>query len=243
MSLAAFKTPQLILPRLYLPGESRSSIVSEGLVLWLEGKDFLNSPPTSSLPDRSGNNNNATANAFAFTNLSGSDGNGSIAFDGVDDYLTIADSASIRLSDVFTVEALIKVTGGTNNFRIFFDKNYGIGKYPQFIISDNNKIDWRANHDTTYGVLSNNAITLNEWYHVVGTYDTNGGSNNSKLWVNGVYNNAETKTGAVTNDAQPLIIGKRSGGFPFPGLISLVRIYNRVLSDAELLRNYNISKR
>lgn len=69
--------------------EQTSGIVTDGLVLWLDGEDFSNDPATTTWVDKSGNGNDAIANGFAYTSESGSDGNGSVVFDGVDDYFTI----------------------------------------------------------------------------------------------------------------------------------------------------------
>ncbi len=163
-----------------------------------------------------------------------------LSFDGVNDFVDIADDASIHLSDTFTVMTWIKPTGNTNAFRIFFSKNFGAGQYPQFMVSNNNKIDWRANHDTTYGVLSTDTINLGQWYHVAGTYDANGGTGNSKLYVNGVLQNSETLTGSITNDTTALRFGNRAGSFPFKGDIYDMRIYDIALTQSEIQNVMNV---
>ena len=71
--------------RLSLPsGDPKNSIVTDGLVLWLDGRDFKNSPATSYWMDRC-DGNHAQTSGFAYTSASGSDGAGGVKFDGVDD--------------------------------------------------------------------------------------------------------------------------------------------------------------
>jgi hypothetical protein len=45
---------------------NKGSIVKDGLVLWLDGRDFKNSPPTSSWKDKSGLGNNGVASGFGY---------------------------------------------------------------------------------------------------------------------------------------------------------------------------------
>lgn len=75
-----------------------------GLKLNLRGSDFTNDPQTTILTDNSGNSNNATVSGFSYTEISGSDGNGNIVFDGIDDKLTINGSDSMSITNnEFTV--------------------------------------------------------------------------------------------------------------------------------------------
>ena len=75
---------------------------TDGLQLYLKGSDFTNDPQTTTLTDNSGNNNDVTATGFAYTNTSGSDGNGNIVFDGTDDKLYNSNQ-SLDISNGFTV--------------------------------------------------------------------------------------------------------------------------------------------
>lgn len=73
-----------------------------GLKLDLRGSDFTNDPQTTILTDNSGNSNNVTATGFTYTNTSGSDGNGNIVFDGIDDKL-YNNTQSLDISNGFTI--------------------------------------------------------------------------------------------------------------------------------------------
>ena len=76
---------------------------SNGLVVFLKGSDFTNSPKTTTLYDLSGNNNNGNVSGFNYTFQSGSDENGNIVFDGSNDKIVIPQSESISATNGFTI--------------------------------------------------------------------------------------------------------------------------------------------
>jgi len=100
---------------------------------------------------------------------------------------------------------------------------------------------------TTLQILMSTAgvITNGVWVHVVGTYDPNVAAPQQRLYINGVQNNARTQTGAINYDTTPngdLFFGQdgSSGNqqFRYPGLTADIRIYNRMLTAAEVQQLY-----
>ena len=79
---------------------------------------------------------------------------------------------------------------------------------------------------------------LDEWHHVVGVYDK--ANRMIDLFVDGVAVGAkkirDTEKG-LSNDV-PLYIARRESGEWFKVTIDEVRIYNRVLTEAEIKRNF-----
>jgi hypothetical protein len=73
---------------------------------------------------------------------------------------------------------------------------------------------------------------LNAWTHLAATYD----GATLRLYVNGVQSASRALTGAIRTSTGALRIGGNNiwTGEWFAGLIDEVRIYNRVLSAAEL---------
>jgi hypothetical protein len=67
-----------------------------------------------------------------------------------------------------------------------------------------------------------------------------------KFYYNGVYSSTGTTTGIEqgSNSTTNLIIGSirnaNSPSWNFAGRISLITMYNRVLTDAEILQNFNV---
>lgn len=77
-------------------------------------------------------------------------------------------------------------------------------------------------------------ISLNKWTHVVGTYD---GAKLS-LYLNGKLVNSFAVTGRINYNHGSLYIGGDTTNANFKGLIDEVCIYERALTAAEVLSNY-----
>lgn len=94
-----------------------------------------------------------------------------------------------------------------------------------------------------YTGVSGGSVSVNTWYHIVGTYD------NSKLriYVNGELKGEVSKTGNITyNSSTPWAVavnpsGTGDGGEHFYGKLSDVRIYSTALSDSDIKELYNVS--
>lgn len=102
--------------------------------------------------------------------------------------------------------------------------------------------DFSSNQGRWY--TTTNDIALNEWYHVVLTYDSSSVSNDPNIYING--NNipiteVNTPSGTSSSDVgKNLYIGERSTlDLEFDGLMDEVRIYKRVLSYEEVKMLYN----
>ncbi len=80
-------------------------------------------------------------------------------------------------------------------------------------------------------------IAENAWHHVFVTYDGSSKAAGVKLYVDGTVQEVEVTHDALTETirtTKPLLIGRRSPGAPFKGLIDEVRVYDRLLSPAEV---------
>jgi hypothetical protein len=79
--------------------------------------------------------------------------------------------------------------------------------------------------------------TINNWHHIVGVYDEDGGTagvGQLKMYVNGVLKHTEDGSGTDLNDTTTLYIGQIYSGLPayrFLGKISEVSIFNYPLTD------------
>lgn len=100
---------------------------------------------------------------------------------------------------------------------------------------------WKGDPGPAYGITSKK-ISENVWYHVVATYD---GANTIKIYVNAgipaVKNDVEELQDSDDPTTNKVMVGKGSGGNAkrfFSGMMDEVKIYNRVLSDAEIKTSY-----
>ncbi len=85
--------------------------------------------------------------------------------------------------------------------------------------------------NSTFG---KNPIAYGSWMHVTGTHD---GSGVFKVYIDGELagTSIEKYSGPITPGLDALTIGSMFGYSPFLGAISEVKLYNRALSDAEIL--------
>ncbi|MDI6891269.1 MAG: LamG domain-containing protein, partial [Thermodesulfovibrionales bacterium] len=97
-----------------------------------------------------------------------------------------------------------------------------------------------ANTTTAYASINDQAISgaiASGWNHIVLTYDKDaGGTDEIRLYVNGVQKATGDYSTAISTNANNLLIGDLIG---FNGTIDEVRIYNRALSAAEIKTSYN----
>lgn len=151
----------------------------------------------------------------------------SLSFDGVDDYVNVAASASMNnLTDQLTISLWFKqdvVQQGKD--LIYQYKQSSTYIYKFYLSSGTKRISWST--DTSVGAASVTSVTnfeANQWYHLVGIYN---GSNNI-IYVNGVYDNQIAQSGTL--DA-PIGVGYfRMAAQPYRGLIDNPLISNIALT-------------
>jgi hypothetical protein len=184
--------------------------------------------------DESGNGNNGAVNGVTLTAGRNGNVNSAYNFDGINDYIEIANDTIFELTDRITISAWIKdavetgvvvgkcdyMPGGTCNFELFTADGGSFGF-----------------HFYRYGwhrVQSTISITDGNWHHIVGTY------NRSRIviYLDGVENNYVNDTSTMKAYGERLQIGQKQSSWPFDyykGSIDDIRIYNRALSAEEIL--------
>jgi hypothetical protein len=226
------------------------NIVKDGLVLYLDAgspNSYINGIFGTSWKDISGNSNNGTLiNGPTFDSGNG----GSIVFDGTNDY--ISTTSPVSVGNTFTVNVWVKVTTLAVNFStrrtiVGNDYPYTAGRGFFFVASGNNGSDFfiSLGNDQKVAVTTTGLISANTIYMLSARVN---GTDLIKLYRNGievpgyaVQNNGDVSLSYLT----PCIIGRRSTGTTndlFTGNIYNTQIYNRALSDTEILQNYNATK-
>jgi hypothetical protein len=221
-------------------------IVTNGLVLNLDCGNRLSYPTSGTTwTDLSGNNNNGTLTngpTFNPNNL------GSIVFDGADDYVNIVDNNSINLIDGITLSCWVYFNN-INRREIFIGKGDGVGaSSTQYWIekTTDNKflllIDVVTPTPTDSRLVLNDFIIQNnQWYYVCLTYN----KQIYRGYVNGVQNSQTISMNFDMHTTSRNLGVGRLGDLPALSLlggISVAQIYNRALSQAEILQNYNAYK-
>ena len=179
---------------------------------------------TQSLLDLT-NNNTLTTNNLVYAN------DGSFSFNGSNSVITSPNNTNFDTQSP-TVEVWIKTNATTQN-GFWFEKGSVNTEYSLF--QETTNIVWRQGSSSQY-VTTASYINTSSWAHIVGTYIP--GSRN--LYINGVLVASDTASTAVGVNSTGISIGSyNTGGYFYNGYIGVVRVYNRVLTAAEIQQNFN----
>ena len=242
---------------------STTSITTSGLVLNLDAGNTLSYPGTGTTwTDLSGNLYNGTlVNGTAYTSAN----NGSLVFDGVNDYVDAIGSVSnfsfIQNTNVFSVNIWFKL-GTINGDQIimgtsittiekgfvlsynYANNNYG---YRNITLGVYNGIN---DNFVSFGATDDYTISTTGWYNVCYSIDN---TQKGQFYINGVAVNTTIRNGSkpVTNakptgnSTRTLNVGRgnySSTIAPLLGNVSNVQIYNKALSSTEVANNFNSLK-
>jgi hypothetical protein len=212
------------------------NIVTNGLILNLDsGKSNSYSGVGNTIYDLSGFGNTGTlTNGPTFSGLNG----GSIVFDGIEEYIDVSSISSI--SGDFTVGIWFYTTATSDiYYRRIVDFDYVTGFW---LGRNGNTNSWGG------GILEGNApygiylpFTNGQWHYLVSIRN---GSTHT-LYGDGITSTTSNtvSTGNLSSTTK-LLIAREPGGANqfFNGRIAQVQIYNRALTQQEVLQNYNATK-
>ena len=187
---------------------------------------------TQAVLDLTGNNT-ITANSLTYNS------DGSFEFNGTSDYATFGNStaiASIGGTSNITVESWVKYDTYVGNGQSYSVVTHKGSPWTWLLENPSNKGRIRF---TIGGVDTNCPDTsvhpLNTWIHWIGTYD----GSNMKFYANGVLKNTVAATGTLGSNSTAATIGQYSGAYRLDGQISIVKVYNKALTAAEVQQNFN----
>ena len=196
----------------------------------------FNEASGSTLTDLSGNGNHGTISGASWS-VSGKYG-GALSFDGVNDLVTTADSASLDLTGGMTLEVWVKPTTLPTDWRtIILKERPGHLAYALYGNTSGNRPSVEVTTSTgNYETRGNSRLSTGTWSYLAGTYD----GSSLKLYVNGSLVSSRSISGGIFVSTNPLRIGGNSvWGEYFNGLIDEVRVYNRALTQAEIQADMN----
>ena len=217
---------------------ANGKIVTDGLVLCLDAAD-PNSYPGSGTTwtDVAGTNNGTLVNGPTYSD-------GSIVFDGVDDYVDCGNNNNLQLPAI-TIETTIKFTNISNT--IIGAKRYSFNSDMSYFLGQSTtsgKLRWGTSvNGTTQDALDTNKndFTTGIIYHVVVIYDHS--QNNKSIWINSTLDISTSTNGNLYNSSENTLIGADGRiTATLPGNIYNYKIYNRALTSQEVLQNYNAQK-
>jgi len=228
------------------------AIVTSGLTLNLDAgfsPSFATIPSNANLStvtpwyDLSGNGNNGVlTNGPTYSSVNG----GSIVFDGTDDYVSVPKQTAFVNVSQFTLMAWMKrrVVGS----KVVCHQGADLNNDVSFELWNDGAAYFEVgNASNSYATIGN---TSTDWQYLTMVFDgtQTGNSNRLKCYINGsllgvIYNGTIPST--TSNTDSIFAVGNTQGsGYnnPSDGNIAQVLIYNRALSDTEVLQNYNATK-
>jgi hypothetical protein len=219
------------------------AIHDDSLVLSLDAANIKSYPRDGTLwYDLTGKNPSCNLSSGArWSNIS----HGAIFFDGINDYVSynVGDTPSCNITNNITLDTWVYVGSNVQYGGIINFGHPSNGEQYSLNTMNTQKFSFGTNWPTNwYLVSSNGSYTLNDWTHVAVTFS----SNNLRFYINGKLDTATTLGQSFLTSVSNayLVFGNNhpGGSEYFDGRISIVRIYNRVLSDAEVLQNYNATR-
>jgi hypothetical protein len=219
----------------FLVKNGYENLVTSGLTLNLDAGWTNSYSGTTSWHDISGNGKTGTlTNGPAFN----SGNTGSIYFDGTDDFCVVPSSSLNGLSSG-SISVWVKFLN--LNFQYVLSLPNSSGNNGFDILIENGKLDSYLSATNGGGSTGSQFVPkLGIWYNIVTTYD----GTTHKLFVNGVFISSVGRSGTIQNGIGQTFLGRFSSGFGAysNNYTSNAQLYNRALSQTEILQNYQLYK-
>lgn len=196
--------------------------------------------------DESNNGNNGTVSGAILTTDRFGNTNSAYSFDGTNDYIVVADNASLKPNRV-SISAWVKLnstsctkTGGNPDMSsVIFKKNSYNSYFEGYMIgyrTDLNKFHGLASNAEKNATGFSNSVILNTWKHIVVTID----SDTLKFYENGILFQTVLTGFSLNYSNTPLCFGSTQQNYNgyFNGVIDDIGIWNRVLTQDEILALY-----
>ena len=198
--------------------------------------------------DEWGGNNGGGSNGVAFGYSSGVVGNGA-SFDGTNDYISTSNHADLKPVSAISISAWVKpssVLHATSEYPTIVADYAGADSSTTGLKWILRQKDAKAQFWTNSGTLNalevSGFFVLNEWVHVVATYENGSGR---KIYKNGaLVSGADSYSGNLITTENVIMIGRGNTKVAVPeywkGLIDEVRIYNVALTADEIKQLYRM---
>jgi hypothetical protein len=218
-----------------MASESGPKFVTDGLVLCLDAanpRSYISGATVWN--DLTYNVSGGTlTNGPTFSSANG----GSIVFDGTNNSVLVSNSSNFTVSEMTIGAWFISKKNVRNYITTKLNDSWYVGIGPGGTISG--KLSFYVEGTSGGWLQGLTTINQNQWYYGVCTFK----SNISSIYINGTLDTSATRTGFIPNGTADVYIGRRpDDGSYFWGNIGQTQIYNRALSEQEVLQNYNSTK-
>ncbi|GAB3876197.1 hypothetical protein GCM10028824_33470 [Hymenobacter segetis] len=158
-----------------------------------------------------------------------------LAFNGTNNYVTVAHNAAFNLTTTITLEGWVNTnstaeqyitTKAEDSWYLALNGNNAAAGRASFLLNGPS-----AAGGWLYGRTN---LADGRWHYVVGTYD----GSTLRLYVDGVLDNSRAATGAVLTGTSAVAIGMRNGQAYWNGLLDEVRIWSVARTAAQVQAAY-----
>jgi hypothetical protein len=187
--------------------------------------------------DSSGKGNTGTV-AGATRTTAGRFG-GALSFDGVNDAVSVPDSATLDLSQGMTIEAWVYPTSVAGFRTVAFKENRMAGHqaYSLYAPGSSSRSATELATGSTYTTLSASpALPLNTWTHIAATFD----GSTMRIFQNGSQVGSKALTGSLVNTNDPLKFGGNAVWSEwFQGRLDEIRVWNVARTQSQITSDMN----
>jgi len=211
-----------------LVDNAQGSLMSGNVLLLHMNNDWL---------DTSGEGNNGSASGALFSTNSKL-GSYAGSFDGINDKLNCGSYSSLNLQTTLTVSAWINldtVTPAHGFHSSIIGDNANSNWW--FYVGNNAKLGFLRFKGTYDAIGSNADIPAEQWVHVVVTYN-NSAINEARIYIDGQLDKQGSLDGPIDALSDYIVVGDRGDTHHLDGRIDELAVWNRVLSDDEVLEIY-----
>ena len=218
------------------------SIVRDGLVLYLDAANTKSYPGSGTTwYDLSGNGNNGTlVNGPTFDTGS----NGSIVFDGVNDFISLGSGAAsliqgktnISIGIMFNLTTLGTLRGLLGTLNYYCGGNLGL-------VASTADLQFYNDTAACNAIALSGYVQTGKWIYAVGTYD----GTTTRLY--GIKDGILTQTSGTVKSGNTntfstdfRVMGNQNPTIFTNGKGSTAHVYNRTLTQEEIVQNYNATK-
>ena len=174
-----------------------------------------------------------------------------LKFNGTSQSVNLGDVLNLQLPIAMSAWVYLTSTPGVVGTIFSTDDNSNFYRGMAFRINSSRALAWQygdggsCDVNGRQGATSDTLVPLNKWVHVVMIVRA---ANDSEIYLNGADAgvNQNGSGGGLSNTTAPARIGLQStsgscgDNYYFPGHIDDIRVYNRSLSKAEIIRLYKI---